>query len=64
MSSMEWEKVQIASETEDERVGRNANLGVEGTNSNGHGKETDKEEHMMQLIERLHKYAQARLADS
>jgi hypothetical protein len=27
---MEWEKVQIASETEDERVGRNANLGVEG----------------------------------
>jgi hypothetical protein len=37
----------------DERVGRNVNLGVEGTNSNGHGKETDKKEHMMKLIERL-----------
>jgi hypothetical protein len=36
--SMELEEVQIASETEDERVGRNVNLGVEGTNSNGHEK--------------------------
>jgi hypothetical protein len=35
-------------------------LGVEGTNSNGHGKEIDKEGHMMKLIEKLHKYAQAR----
>jgi hypothetical protein len=50
---MEWEKVQIASKIEDERVGRNANLGVEGKNSNGNGKEMDKEEHMMQLIESL-----------
>ena len=33
-------------------------------NSNGHGKEMDKEEHMMQLIERLQKDAQAHLADS
>jgi hypothetical protein len=61
---MEREKVQIASETEDERVGRDVNPGVEGTNSNGHRKEMDKEEHMMQLIERLQKDAQARLADS
>jgi hypothetical protein len=60
---MELKEVQNASETEDEKVGRNVNLGVEGTNSNGHGKETDKEEHMMKLIERLQKDAQAHLAD-
>jgi hypothetical protein len=63
-SSMELEEVQIASETEDKRVGRNVNLGVKGTNSNGHGKEMDKEGHMMKLIERLQKDAQARRADS
>jgi hypothetical protein len=34
--SMELEEVQIASETEDEREGKDVNLGVEGTNSNGH----------------------------
>ena len=61
---MELEEVQIASETEDERVGRDFNPGVEGTNSNGHGKEMDKEEHMMQLIEILQKDAQDRLTDN
>jgi hypothetical protein len=55
--SIEMEKVQIASETEDERVGRDVNFGVEGSNSNGHRKEMDKEGHMMKLIERLHKDA-------
>jgi hypothetical protein len=40
---MELEEVQITSETKDERVGRNANLGIEGSKSNGHGKEMDKE---------------------
>jgi hypothetical protein len=50
---MEWEKVMITSETGDEREGKDVNMGVEGSNSNGHGKEMDKEEHMMQLIERL-----------
>jgi hypothetical protein len=58
------EEVQIASETEDERVGRDVNLGIEGSNSNGHGKEMDKEGHMMKLIERLQKDAQARRDDS
>ena len=58
------EKVQIASETEDERVGRDVNLGVEGSNSNGHGREMDKEGHTMTLIERLQKDAQARRVDS
>jgi hypothetical protein len=50
---MEWEKVMIASKIGDEREGKDVNMGVEGSNSNGHGKEMDKEEHMMQLIERL-----------
>jgi hypothetical protein len=50
---MEVEEVQIASKTEGERVGRDVNLGIEGSNSNGHGKEMDKEGHMMKLIERL-----------
>ena len=56
--------MQITPEKEDEREGKDVNLGVEGSNSNGHGKEMDKEEHMMQLIERLQEDAQARLADS
>jgi hypothetical protein len=53
MSSMELEEVQIAFETEDERVGRNVNLGIEGSNSNGHVKEMDKEGNIMKLIEIL-----------
>ena len=61
---MEWGKVQFTPEIEDEQEGKDVNLGVEGSNSNGHGKEKGKEEHMMQLIERLQKYAQAHLADS
>jgi hypothetical protein len=61
---MEWGRVQITPEMEDEREGKDVNMGVEGSNSNGHGKEMDKEEHMMQLIERLQEDAQARLADS
>jgi hypothetical protein len=47
------EEVQITSETEDEREGKDVNLGVEGTNSNGHGKEIDKEGRMMKLIEKF-----------
>jgi hypothetical protein len=54
---MEWEKVQFTPEIEDEQEGKDVNLGVEGSNSNVHGKEMDKEEHMMQLIERLQKDA-------
>jgi hypothetical protein len=62
--SMELEEEQIASETEDERVGRNVNLGVEGSNSHGHGRELDKEGYIMKIIEGLQKDAQARRADS
>jgi hypothetical protein len=53
------EDVQIASNSENEREGRNVNLGVDGSNSNGKGKEMDKEGHMMKIIERLQKDAQA-----
>jgi hypothetical protein len=40
------------------------NLGVEGSNSNGHGKEMDKEGNMMKIIERLQKDAQDHRVDS
>jgi hypothetical protein len=39
-------------------------LGVEGSNSNGHGEEIDKEGHMMKIIERLQKDAQTHREDS
>jgi hypothetical protein len=62
--SIEMEEVQIASISEDEREGRDVNLGVEGSNSNGHGRELDKEGHIMKIIEGLQRDAQARRADS
>jgi hypothetical protein len=58
------EEVRSASISEDEREGKDVNLGVEGTNSNRHRKERDKEGRMMKLIEKLQKDAQARRADS
>jgi hypothetical protein len=60
MPSMELEEVWIASKTEDEREGKDVNLGVEGTKSIGHIKEIDKEGCMMKIIEKLQKDAQAR----
>jgi hypothetical protein len=62
--SMEWGKVQITPEIEDEQEGKDVNLGIEGSNSNGHGKEKDKEGHIMKIIEGLQREAQARRADS
>jgi hypothetical protein len=62
--SIEMEEVLIASNSENEREGRDVNLGVEGSNSNGHGRELDKEGHVMKIIERLQKDAQAHRADS
>jgi hypothetical protein len=64
MECREMEEVLIASNSENEREGRDVNLGVEGSNSNGHGRELDKEGHMMKIIERLQKDAQAHRADS
>ena len=57
---MEWEKVHITPETEDEQEGKDVNLGVEGLKSNGHGKEKDKEGHIMKIIEGLQREAKAR----
>jgi hypothetical protein len=61
---MEWEKGQITLETEDEQEGKEVNLGIEGLNSNGHGKEKDKEGHIMKIIEGLQREAKARRVDS
>ena len=61
---MEWGKVQITLETGDEWEGKDVNMGVEGSNSNGHGKEKDKEGHIMKIIEGLQREAQAHRADS
>jgi hypothetical protein len=36
------EEVWIASISEDEREGRDVNLGVKGSNSNGHGRELER----------------------
>jgi hypothetical protein len=58
-SSIEMEEVKISSNLEKEREGRYVNLGFEGSNSYGHGRELDKEGHVMKIIERLQKDAQA-----
>jgi hypothetical protein len=42
-SSIEMEEVHIAFESEVEREGGDVNLGVERSNSNGNGRELDKE---------------------
>jgi hypothetical protein len=51
------EEAWIASSSENEIKGMDVHLGVEGSNSNGHGEEIDKKGHMMKIIERLHKDA-------
>jgi hypothetical protein len=61
---MEWGKVQFTPEIEDEQEGKDVNLGVEGSNSNGHGKEMDKEGHIMKILEGLQREAKERRADS
>ena len=43
--------------SENEVKGMDVHLGVEGSNSNGHGEEIDKEGNMMKIIERLQKDA-------
>jgi hypothetical protein len=58
----EMEEAQIASSSKNEREGKDVNFGVEGSNSNGHRKEMDKEGHMMKIIEGLQKEAQTRQA--
>jgi primase-polymerase (primpol)-like protein len=60
----EMEEAQTASSSENEAKGMDVHLGVEGSNSNGHGEEIDKEGHMMKIIDRLQKYAQTNRADN
>ena len=57
------EEVWISFSWENEREGMDVHLGVEGSNSNENEKEMDKEGHMMKIIERLQKDAQAHWTD-
>jgi hypothetical protein len=47
----EMEETHNASISKDDAKGIDVHLGVEGSNSNGHGEELDKEGHMMKIIE-------------
>ena len=60
----EMEEARNDFSSENEAKGMDIHLGVEGSNSNGKGKEMDKEGHMMKIIERLQKDAQACRSDS
>jgi hypothetical protein len=61
---MEWGRMPIIPEMEDDQEGKDVNQGVEGSHSNGHGKEMDKEGHMMKIIEGLQREAKERRVDS
>ena len=50
----------ILPEMEDDQEGKDVNQGVEGSHSNGHGKEMDKEGCMMKIIEGLKREAKER----
>ena len=52
------ERAQTASSSKDEAKGMEVHFGVEGSNSNGHGEEIDKEGNIRNIIEGLQKYAQ------
>ena len=56
--------MQITHEIEDEREGKDVNLGVKGSNSNGKGNEMDKEGHIMKILEGLQREAKESRADS
>ena len=58
------EESQTASSLENEAKGMDVHLGVEGSNSNGHGEEIDKEGNMMKIIEILQKDAQTHREDN
>jgi len=52
------EEAHDAYSSEDEVRGMDVHLGIEGTNSNGHGEEIDKEVNMMKIINNLQKDVQ------
>jgi subtilase family serine protease len=60
----EMEEAQNASSSKNEARGMDVCLGIEGSNSNGHGEEIDKEGSMMKIIERLQKYVQTHRVDN
>jgi hypothetical protein len=57
-------EAQDAYSSENEVRGMDVHLGVEGSNSNGHGEEIDKEGNMMKIIEKLQKDVQTHRADN
>jgi hypothetical protein len=57
-------KAQGAYSLENEVRGMDVHLGVEGSNSNGHGEEIDKEGNMMKIIEKLQKDVQTHREDN
>jgi hypothetical protein len=59
----EMEKTHNAFSSENEAKGMVVHLGVEGSNSNGHGEEIDKEGNMKKIIEGLKKDAQTHRVD-
>jgi len=58
------EEARDAYSQENEFRGMDVHLGVEGTNSNGHGKEIDKDVGMMKIIKNLQKDVQIHQADN
>jgi hypothetical protein len=58
------EETQNASSSENEAKEMHVHLGVEGSNSNGHGEELDNEGHMMKIIEKLQKDSQTHRTNS
>jgi hypothetical protein len=62
--SKEMEETQNASNSKNEREGMDIHLGFEGSNSNGHGKEIDKEGNLRKIIEKFLKDDQTRREDS
>jgi hypothetical protein len=55
---------QEAYSQEDEIRGMNVQLGMEGTNSNGHGEEKDDNMNMVETIRNLQKYVQSHKVDN
>jgi hypothetical protein len=58
------EEAQDAYSSENEVRGMDVHLGIEGTNSNGHGEEIDKEVSMMKIIKNLQKDVQIHQEDN
>jgi hypothetical protein len=58
------EEAHDAYSSEDEVRGMDVHLGIEGTNSNGHGEKIDKEVSMMKIIKNLQKDVQMHQEDN